>query len=75
MKQRLTERLVEEVLGSYSYMEYQSLKKEFRERTGCARLSIVGLCSFIAIRRLVDYEGSNGITGRGGGEMSRRYSV
>ena len=34
MKQRLSERLVEEVLGSYSYLDYQSLMKEFRERTG-----------------------------------------
>lgn len=34
MKQRLSERLAEEVLGAYSFLEYQSLMKEFRERIG-----------------------------------------
>ncbi|MGG0716241.1 SEC-C domain-containing protein [Robertmurraya massiliosenegalensis] len=34
MKHRLVERLMEEVLGSYSSIEYQSLMKEFRKRTG-----------------------------------------
>ncbi|WP_174734466.1 YecA family protein [Mesobacillus harenae] len=34
MKKRLSERLAEEVLGSYAFLEYQSLMREFRERTG-----------------------------------------
>ncbi|WP_019153889.1 YecA family protein [Robertmurraya massiliosenegalensis] len=34
MKQRLSGRLAEEVIGSYSLLDYQSLMKEFRERTG-----------------------------------------
>lgn len=34
MKKRLSERVAEEVLGSYSFLEYQSLMREFRERTG-----------------------------------------
>lgn len=34
MKHKLTERLMEEVLGSYSYSEYQSFMKEFKERSG-----------------------------------------
>ncbi|GLB61867.1 YecA family protein [Cytobacillus sp. NCCP-133] len=34
MKKRLSERLAEEVLGSFSFQEHQSLMKEFRERTG-----------------------------------------
>ncbi len=33
-KQRLSERLADEVISSYSFLEYQSLMKDFRERTG-----------------------------------------
>lgn len=38
MKQRLSERVAEEVLGSYSFFEYQALMKKFRERTGVSGL-------------------------------------
>lgn len=38
MKQRLSERVVEEVLGSYSFFEYQALMKKFRKRTGVSGL-------------------------------------
>jgi hypothetical protein len=34
MKKRLSERLAEEVLGFYSFLEYQALMKEFRKRMG-----------------------------------------
>ncbi|WP_404330249.1 YecA family protein [Mesobacillus maritimus] len=33
LKHRLTERLMEDVLGSYTFSGYQSLMKEFKERT------------------------------------------
>ncbi|WP_097677931.1 YecA family protein [Bacillus massilinigeriensis] len=34
MKNRLVERLLDEVIGTFSFSEYQSLKRKFRERTG-----------------------------------------